>query len=69
MLSPNICSPLASLFLANLAIYDIGRFKADLAVEFHKDHKKIFMFCMKFIAEVHVLFYFGWHAVNSPCLS
>ena len=56
MLLPNIGPPLASLFLPNLAIYDIERFKADLAVEFNKDHKKIFMFCMNFIANVHALF-------------
>ena len=68
MLSPNIYPPLASLFPANLAIYDMGRFKADLAVEFHKDHKNIFIFYMNFIANVHALFDIGQYAVNSPGL-
>lgn len=68
MLSPNIYPPLASLFPANLAIYDMGRFKADLAVEFHKDHKNIFIFYMNFIANVHDLFDIGQYAVNSPGL-
>jgi len=52
-----------------LAIYDIGRFKADLAMKIHNDHKKIFMFCMNFIALVHDLFQNAGHAAQSSCIA